>query len=134
MDASGRRPSFGNVHHTSEHLIERFPSADPLADRAIAAIRTVTGRDNVAHTRQTVKRLRLVRPAVDGLVRRISDRRIPIKDLLGTFGVTAIRDDKRLQGGFQQSCDAHPYGWFRRGLIRQRRGFKGERVGHFVGP
>jgi hypothetical protein len=57
MDATGRRHTFGNVDHPSEHLIERFPAADPLADRAIAAIRTVTGRDNVAHTRQAVKRL-----------------------------------------------------------------------------
>ena len=64
MDATGRRHSFGNVDHPSEHLIERFPSADPLADRAIAAIRTVTGRDNVAHTRQAVKRL-VPSPQVD---------------------------------------------------------------------
>ncbi len=42
---------------SAEHVLERFPSADPFADRAVAAIRTVAGRDDVAHAGQAVKRV-----------------------------------------------------------------------------
>ena len=64
MNAAGRRHAFGDVDHLAQHMLERLASADSLADRAIAAERTVTGRDDVAHTGQTVERFE-PRPQID---------------------------------------------------------------------
>ena len=40
-----------------QHVLDRFAPADPLADRAVAAVGAVAGRHDVADAGEAVKRL-----------------------------------------------------------------------------
>ena len=59
VDAPGGGDPFGDVDHAREHGAGRLAPADPLADGAVAAVRAVAGRDQVADAGQAGERRRL---------------------------------------------------------------------------